>query len=61
MSYPYSSLPGKCTLNANSAHEAVFKMCTLPLFAGENIETAFVVPAVAARLPCRGASSRSAI
>lgn len=37
-----------CTLHANSAREAVVKMCTLPLLAGENIGTAFVVPTVAA-------------
>ena len=36
-----------CTLHANSAREAVVKMCTLPLLAGENIGTAFVVPTVA--------------
>ena len=29
--------PGMCTLHANSAREAVVKMCTLPLLAGENI------------------------
>ena len=40
-------LPGMCTLHANSAREAVVKMCTLPLLAGENIGTAFVVPTVA--------------
>jgi pilus assembly protein CpaF len=40
-------LPGMCTLQANSAREAVVKMCTLPLLAGENIGTAFVVPTVA--------------
>ena len=37
-----------CTLHANSAREAVTKMCTLPLLAGENIGHAFVVPTVAA-------------
>jgi pilus assembly protein CpaF len=42
-----SGLPGMCTLHANSAREAVAKMCTLPLLAGENISTAFVVPTVA--------------
>src|SRR4051812_42735536 len=36
-----------CTLHANSAREAVVKMCTLPLLAGENIGHAFVVPTVA--------------
>ena len=42
-----SGLPGMCTLHANSAREAVVKMCTLPLLAGENIGTSFVVPTVA--------------
>lgn len=37
-----------CTLHANSAREALVKMCTLPLLAGENISAAFVVPTVAA-------------
>ena len=37
-----------CTIHANSAREAVTKMCTLPLLAGENVGHAFVVPTVAA-------------
>jgi len=36
-----------CSLHANSAREAVVKMRTLPLLAGENIGHAFVVPSVA--------------
>src|ERR1700712_4917806 len=36
-----------CTLHANSAREALVKMCTLPLLAGDNISAAFVVPTVA--------------
>jgi len=43
-----SGLPGMCTLHANSAREALVKMCTLPLLAGENVSAAFVVPTVAA-------------
>lgn len=43
-----SGLPGMCSIHANSAREAVTKMCTLPLLAGENVSTAFVVPTVAA-------------
>jgi pilus assembly protein CpaF len=43
-----SGLPGMCTLHANSAREALTKMCTLPLLAGENVTAAFVVPTVAA-------------
>jgi pilus assembly protein CpaF len=45
-----SGLPGMCTLHANSAREALVKMCTLPLLAGENISAAFVVPTVAASI-----------
>jgi pilus assembly protein CpaF len=37
-----------CTIHANSAREALVKMCTLPLLAGENISARFVVPTVAA-------------
>ena len=32
-----SGVPGMCTIHANSAREAVTKMCTLPLLAGENV------------------------
>jgi pilus assembly protein CpaF len=42
-----SGLPGMCTVHANSAREAVTKMCTLPLLAGENVAARFVVPTVA--------------
>lgn len=42
-----SGLPGMCTLHANSAREAVTKLCTLPLLAGENVTHGFVVPTVA--------------
>ncbi len=42
-----SGLPGMCTLHANSAREALVKVCTLPLLAGENISARFVVPTVA--------------
>jgi pilus assembly protein CpaF len=37
-----------CTLHANSAADALAKLCTLPLLAGRNIDGAFVVPTVAA-------------
>jgi pilus assembly protein CpaF len=36
-----------CTIHANSAREAVTKLCTLPLLAGENVSHQFVVPTVA--------------
>ncbi|AUI49452.1 CpaF family protein [Arthrobacter crystallopoietes] len=42
-----SGLPGMCTIHANSAHDAITKVCTLPLLAGENISSAFVLPTVA--------------
>ena len=43
-----AGLPGMATLHANSARDALVKLCTLPLLAGENISAAFVVPTVAA-------------
>ncbi len=42
-----AGLPGMATLHANSAREALVKLCTLPLLAGENIGSRFVVPTVA--------------
>ncbi len=45
-----SGLPGMCTVHANSAREAIVKMCTLPLLAGENVGARFVVPTVAAAI-----------
>ncbi|MCB0889821.1 MAG: CpaF family protein, partial [Nocardioidaceae bacterium] len=45
-----SGLPGMATLHANSAREALVKMCTLPLLAGDNVSARFVVPTVASSL-----------
>ncbi|WP_109473197.1 CpaF family protein [Ornithinimicrobium cavernae] len=45
-----SGLPGMCTVHANSAREAVTKMCTLPLLAGTNVSSGFVVPTVASSI-----------
>ncbi|USQ75324.1 CpaF family protein [Ornithinimicrobium cryptoxanthini] len=45
-----SGLPGMCTVHANSAREAVTKMCTLPLLAGTNVASGFVVPTVASSI-----------
>src|SRR5262245_11325111 len=42
-----AGLPGMASIHANSAREALVKMCTLPLLAGENIGSRFVVPTVA--------------
>jgi pilus assembly protein CpaF len=43
-----SGLPGMTSVHANSALEALTKLTTLPLLAGENVSHAFVVPTVAA-------------
>jgi pilus assembly protein CpaF len=45
-----SGLPGMCTIHANSAREAIAKLCTLPLLAGENVSHNFVVPTVASSI-----------
>ena len=45
-----AGIPGMCTVHANSAREAVTKMCTLPLLAGENVSDRFVVPTVASAI-----------
>jgi len=42
-----SGLPGMSSIHANSAREALVKLCTLPLLAGRNIDSSFVVPTVA--------------
>jgi pilus assembly protein CpaF len=42
-----SGVPGMASLHANSAREAVTKLCTLPLLASSNISHGFVVPTVA--------------
>lgn len=41
-----SGLPGLCTIHANSAQDAISKLCTLPLLAGANITSDFVNPTV---------------
>jgi pilus assembly protein CpaF len=41
-----SGLPGLCTIHANSAQDAITKLCTLPLLAGGNISSEFVNPIV---------------
>ncbi|MCU1545883.1 MAG: pilus assembly protein CpaF [Homoserinimonas sp.] len=42
-----SGLPGMCSIHANGARDALAKLCTLPLLAGRNIDSSFVVPTVA--------------
>lgn len=43
-----TGVPGAATIHANSAADALRKLCSLPLLAGRNIDSGFVVPAVAA-------------
>ncbi|MGG7509364.1 CpaF family protein [Plantibacter sp. YIM 135249] len=43
-----SGIPGMCSIHANSARDALGKLCTLPLLAGRNIDSSFVLPTVAA-------------
>ncbi|MGP9488936.1 CpaF family protein [Glutamicibacter sp. AOP5-A2-7] len=43
-----SGIAGLCTLHANSARDAITKICTLPLLAGPNITSDFTVRTVAA-------------
>jgi pilus assembly protein CpaF len=45
-----AGIPGMSTIHANSAREAITKMCTLPLLAGENVTDRFVVPTVASAI-----------
>lgn len=45
-----SGLPGMCSIHANSAPDALAKLSTLPLLAGRNIDSSFVVPTVAASI-----------
>lgn len=42
-----SGVPSLCTIHANSARDALLKMTTLPLLAGPNVTSDFVVPTVA--------------
>lgn len=45
-----SGLPGMGTIHANSSRDAVIKLQTLPLLAGENISHKFIAPTVASAL-----------
>ena len=45
-----SGLPGMTSIHANSAVDALLKLTTLPLLAGENVTHGFVVPTVAASI-----------
>ena len=45
-----SGLPGMTSIHANSAVDALVKLTTLPLLAGENVTHRFVVPTVASSI-----------
>jgi pilus assembly protein CpaF len=45
-----SGIPGMATIHANSARDAVAKLQTLPLLAGENISHDFIAPIVASSI-----------
>ena len=45
-----SGLPGMATIHANSARDAIAKLQTLPLLAGENISHKFITPVIAAAI-----------
>lgn len=45
-----SGLPGMGTIHANSTRDAIIKLQTLPLLAGENISQKFIGPTVAAAI-----------
>jgi pilus assembly protein CpaF len=45
-----SGLPGMGTIHANSSRDAVMKLQTLPLLAGENISMKFIAPTVASAI-----------
>ncbi len=42
-----TGVPGAATVHANSARDALVRLCALPLLAGRNIDASFVQPAVA--------------
>jgi pilus assembly protein CpaF len=45
-----SGLPGMSSIHANSGRDALVKLSTLPLLAGRNIDSSFVVPTVASSI-----------
>ena len=45
-----SGLPGMGTIHANSTRDAVIKLQTLPLLAGENISQKFIAPTIASAI-----------
>lgn len=42
-----AGMPSMCSIHANSAREAISKLCLLPMLAGSNVSSEFVTPTVA--------------
>jgi len=42
-----AGMPSMCSLHANGSREAISKLCLLPMLAGSNVSSEFVVPTVA--------------
>ncbi|MEN9741520.1 MAG: hypothetical protein RIR66_476 [Actinomycetota bacterium] len=42
-----AGMPSMCSIHANSAKQAISKMCLLPMLAGNNVSAEFVIPTVA--------------
>ncbi len=42
-----AGMPAMCSIHANSAKQALAKLCLLPMLAGSNVSAEFVVPTVA--------------
>ena len=42
-----AGMPAMCSIHASSAHQAISKMCLLPMLAGNNVSAEFVIPTVA--------------
>jgi len=45
-----SGMPGMSSVHANSARDAVTKLCVLPMLAGENVTASYIVPTVASAI-----------
>lgn len=42
-----AGMPAMCSIHANSAKQAISKMCLLPMLTGSNVSAEFVIPTVA--------------
>jgi pilus assembly protein CpaF len=55
-----TGVPGMASIHANTAKDALAKLAALPLLAGRNIDSSFVLPAIAAGVDLVAHCSRSA-